>query len=143
PAPPAGRHAGSLPLERGYGRARSAPRSFCHPALASGPMLPDPLPRTLAELFAADPERGARFVIQAGDLRIDYSKQPVDEPLMAALLGAADEAGVLARRDAMFAGERINVTEDRSVLHVALRMPDGTSLAVDGVDVVPGVHAVL
>ena len=106
-------------------------------------MLPDPLPHTLTELFAADPRRGERYVIQAGDLYIDYSKQPVDEALLAGLVAAAERAGVPARRDAMFAGEHINVTEDRAVLHVALRMPDGASLVVDGVDVVPGVHAVL
>ena len=105
--------------------------------------LPAPLSSTLAELFAADPGRADRYVVAAGDLRIDYSKQPVDDTLLAALGEAAERAGVLARRDAMFAGEHINVTEDRAVLHTALRLPEGAALEVDGVDVVPGVHAVL
>ncbi|HWL41348.1 MAG TPA: glucose-6-phosphate isomerase [Ilumatobacter sp.] len=105
--------------------------------------LPVPLTATLAELFAADPSRAERYVVTAGDLRIDYSKQPVDDAIIAGLLAAAEAAGVAARRDAMFAGERINVTEDRAVLHTALRLPEGASLVVDGVDVVPGVHAVL
>jgi len=107
------------------------------------PKLPAPLTQTLADLFATDPGRAERYVVVAGDLRIDYSKQPVDDALLAGLLRTAVEAGVLARRDAMFAGEHINVTEDRAVLHTALRLPNGTSLVVDGVDVVPGVHAVL
>ncbi|MEO6653656.1 MAG: glucose-6-phosphate isomerase [Ilumatobacteraceae bacterium] len=99
--------------------------------------------RTLAQLFAADADRAARFTLHAGDLLIDYSKQPVDDELMAALVGWADEAGVPARRDAMFAGEHINVTEDRAVLHTALRAPADVEIAVDGADVVPDVHAVL
>ena len=77
----------------------------------------------LADLFAADPERGTRYVVDAGDLRIDYSKHPIDEALMTALLDWAAAARVTERRDAMFRGERINVTEDRPVLHVALRAP--------------------
>ncbi len=105
--------------------------------------LPTPLSDTLGELFAADPARAERYVITAGDLRIDYSKQPVDDQLLGGLLAAAAAAGVEARRDAMFAGERINVTEERAVLHTALRLPEGAALLVDGHDVVPGVHAVL
>ena len=105
--------------------------------------LPSPLTASLAELFAGDPGRAQRYVVMAGDLRIDYSKQPVDDALLTGLLGAAETAGVATRRDAMFAGEHINVTEDRAVLHTALRLPEGASLVVDGVDVVPGVHAVL
>lgn len=101
-----------------------------------------PLP-TLAELFARDPGRADRYVVEAGDLRIDYSKQPVDDDLLAALVAHAVDAGVLARRDAMFAGERINTTEDRAVLHVALRAPRGTVIEVDGHNVVLDVHAVL
>ncbi|HUF97831.1 MAG TPA: glucose-6-phosphate isomerase [Ilumatobacter sp.] len=105
--------------------------------------LPSPLQHSLQELFASDPGRSERYVLHAGDMRIDYSKQPVDDELLAALLEAAAEAGVLARRDAMFAGERINVTEDRAVLHTALRAPRDTSVIIDGVDVVPEVHEVL
>ncbi|MFP5487874.1 MAG: glucose-6-phosphate isomerase, partial [Acidimicrobiia bacterium] len=78
-----------------------------------------------------------------GDLRIDYSKQPITDDLLADLVGRARAAGVEQRRDAMFAGERINVTEDRAVLHVALRAPRGVVIEVDGEDVVPEVHAVL
>jgi glucose-6-phosphate isomerase len=99
--------------------------------------------RSLAELFRDDPDRAARYVVHAGDLRIDYSKQPVDDGLLAALTATASAAGVPARRDAMFAGEHINVTEDRSVLHAALRAPRGAVIEVDGADVVEGVHAVL
>jgi glucose-6-phosphate isomerase len=105
--------------------------------------LPAALHTSLAELFARDPGRAQRYVITAGDLRIDYSKQPVDDSLLSALVNAAAGAGVLARRDAMFAGEHINVTEDRAVLHTALRAPRGASVMADGVDVVPDVHAVL
>ena len=97
----------------------------------------------LADLFAADPERGTRYVVDAGDLRIDYSKHPIDEALMTALLDWAAAARVTERRDAMFRGERINVTEDRPVLHVALRAPPDAVIEVDGHNVVPDVHAVL
>ncbi|HZI45099.1 MAG TPA: hypothetical protein VFD53_07760, partial [Ilumatobacter sp.] len=99
--------------------------------------------KRLADLFAADPERAARCLIEAGDLRIDYSKHPIDETLMAALLDWANTSRITERRDAMFRGERINVTEDRPVLHVALRAPRGEVIEVDGHDVVPDVHDVL
>jgi glucose-6-phosphate isomerase len=99
--------------------------------------------RPLSELFHTDPERADRYVVQAGELRIDYSKQPVDDALMAALTGWAGSAGVAERRDAMFRGDHINVTEDRAVLHTALRAPRDSTLVVDGHDVVPDVHAVL
>ena len=98
---------------------------------------------TLAELFDRDPERADRYVIEVGDLRIDYSKHPIDDTLLAALIERAQTAGVVGRRDAMFAGEHINVTEDRAVMHVALRAPRDSAMFVDGVDVVPEVHAVL
>jgi glucose-6-phosphate isomerase len=98
---------------------------------------------TLVELFSADPGRAQRFRLAAGELLIDYSKQPVDATLMTALIEWAASAGVAEHRDRMFAGEHINVTEDRAVLHVALRAPAGTVLEVDGHDVVPDVHAVL
>jgi glucose-6-phosphate isomerase len=98
---------------------------------------------TLNELFDTDPGRAARYVVTAGDLRIDYSKQPVTTELLAELLDRARAAGVEQRRDAMFAGEHINVTEDRAVLHTALRAPAGAVVDADGEDVVPAVHAVL
>ncbi|MGA2208735.1 MAG: glucose-6-phosphate isomerase [Acidimicrobiales bacterium] len=97
----------------------------------------------LRELFAADPGRAERMTLQAGDLVFDYSKQRVSGETLRLLLALAERAGVAARRDAMFAGEHINVTENRAVLHVALRMPAGASLVVDGQDVVADVHAVL
>jgi glucose-6-phosphate isomerase len=99
--------------------------------------------RPLADLFAADPDRGERFVVAAGDLRIDYSKQPVDDGVLADLFDLARHSGVAERRDAMFSGEHINVTEDRAVLHTALRAPRDVEIVVDGDDVVPAVHEVL
>jgi glucose-6-phosphate isomerase len=99
--------------------------------------------RSLAELFEHDPQRAGRFRLEAVDLTIDYSKQPVDEALMGTLIEWADSAGVEQRRDAMFAGAPINVTEGRSVLHTALRVPPEAVVEVDGKNVVPGVHEVL
>jgi len=99
--------------------------------------------RPLRELFESDSDRADRYVVEAGDLRIDFSKQPLDDALLTALVGAASDAGVVARRDAMFAGDRINVTEGRAVLHTALRAPRETSIELDGQDVVPAVHEVL
>jgi glucose-6-phosphate isomerase len=97
----------------------------------------------LRDLFAADPGRGARLVADGAGLHLDFSKNRVTEETLLLLGRLAEEQGVAARRDAMFAGERINVSEDRAVLHVALRMPRGRSLIVDGVDVVEQVHEVL
>ena len=99
--------------------------------------------RHLRQLFADQPDRGSTMVASAGDLVLDYSKHRVDSGALAALFDVARKAGVAERRDAMFAGERINTTEDRSVLHVALRMPRTAHLEVDGRDVVADVHAVL
>jgi len=99
--------------------------------------------RHLRDLFAEEPGRGAAMVATAADLVLDYSKHRIDGAALAALLALARRAGVAERRDAMFAGERINTTEDRAVLHVALRMPRGSTLVVDGRDVVADVHAVL
>ena len=99
--------------------------------------------RHLRELFAEDPVRGERFRAQAAGLYLDYSKNRITEETLRLLCQLARESGVERRRDAMFAGEHINVSENRSVLHVALRMPKGTSLIVDGVDVVAEVHTVL
>ena len=99
--------------------------------------------RHLREFFEADPSRGNAMTATAGELVLDYSKHRVDGDALAALLGVARRAGVAERRDAMFAGERINTTEDRAVLHVALRMPRDATLVADGRDVVADVHAVL
>ncbi|TML94106.1 MAG: glucose-6-phosphate isomerase [Actinobacteria bacterium] len=97
----------------------------------------------LRDLFAADPERGERFSIEAEGLFLDYSKNRITEDTIRLLLQLAEERGVAERRDAMFAGEKINVTERRAVLHVALRAPKGEHIEVDGEDVVPEVHEVL
>jgi glucose-6-phosphate isomerase len=97
----------------------------------------------LRQLFADDPGRGERLTAEAAGLYLDYSKNRVTDETMRLLVQLAEESGVAERRDAMFRGERINVSENRSVLHVALRMPKGTSLVVDGVDVVAQVHEVL
>ncbi len=97
----------------------------------------------LRELFDGDPERAARLCADGAGLHLDYSKNRVTDETMRLLFELARESGLEARRDAMFAGEHINVSEDRAVLHVALRMPAGTTLVVDGVDVVAEVHQVL
>ena len=97
----------------------------------------------LRTLFADDPGRGERLTAEGAGLFLDYSKNRVTGETLALLLRLADEAGLAARIEAMFRGERINVTEDRAVLHVALRAPRDATLVVDGTDVVPEVHAVL
>jgi glucose-6-phosphate isomerase len=99
--------------------------------------------RHLRELFAEDPGRGERLTAEGAGLFLDYSKNRVSDDTIRLLLELAAERGVEARRDAMFAGEHINVSEDRAVLHVALRMPRERSLLVDGVDVVKEVHGTL
>ena len=99
--------------------------------------------RHLRELFAEDPERGERLTATASGLYLDYSKNRVTAETMRLLVELARESGVEERRDAMFRGDRINVSENRSVLHVALRMPREASLIVEGVDVVKQVHDVL
>ena len=99
--------------------------------------------RHLRELFAEDLTRGERFCAEAAGLYLDYSKNRITIETMSLLLELAEQSGLQRHRDAMFAGEKINVSEGRSVLHVALRMPKGTSLVVDGVDVVAEVHRVL
>jgi glucose-6-phosphate isomerase len=99
--------------------------------------------RHLRELFAADPGRGERLAAEAEGLYLDYSKNRVTDETLALLLQLAQESQVEERRDAMMRGELINVSEHRAVLHVALRMPRGSSLVVDGVDVVAQVHEVL
>jgi glucose-6-phosphate isomerase len=99
--------------------------------------------RHLRDLFAEDPSRGERLALEAEGIYLDYSKHRVTDETIALLVQLAEETGVAERRDAMFRGERINVTEDRPVLHVALRMPRERSLVVDDRDVVRDVHEVL
>jgi glucose-6-phosphate isomerase len=97
----------------------------------------------LRELFAGDPGRAERLACEAAGLHLDYSKNLVTGETLALLLQLAEEVGLRARIDAMFRGERINATEARPALHVALRAPRSARIVVDGEDVVPGVHAVL
>src|ERR687898_672634 len=99
--------------------------------------------RHLSDLFAADPTRGERLTAEGAGLYLDYSKNRITDDTIDLLVGLADQSGLAERRDAMFRGEHINVSEDRAVLHVALRMPRHRSLIVDGEDVVKEVHAVL
>ena len=98
---------------------------------------------SLRQLFAEDPERSKRFTLQALGLYFDYSKNRITSETIRLLLELAEQSGLRRHIDAMFAGEKINVTEQRSVLHVALRAPKGQQIFSDGVDVVPEVHAVL
>ncbi len=97
----------------------------------------------LRTLFAADPERGTRMTAEAAGIYLDYSKNRITDETIKLLLRLADECGLRQRINAMFRGEKINRTENRAVLHVALRAPRGTSIVVDGKDVVPGVLEVL
>jgi glucose-6-phosphate isomerase len=99
--------------------------------------------RELRGLFADEPDRGPAWTLEAAGLRADFSKQRITGDVMSALLDLAREQGVLAKRDAMFAGEHINATEDRAVLHTALRLPPGATLEVDGADVATEVREVL
>jgi glucose-6-phosphate isomerase len=97
----------------------------------------------LRKLFADDPHRGARMTAEAAGIYVDYSKNRITGETLELLLRLAEECGLRARIDAMFRGDKINITEKRAVLHVALRAPKGDSIVVDGEDVVPQVHAVL
>jgi len=97
----------------------------------------------LRQLFAEDPGRSKRLAVESTGLYLDYSKNRITDETVRLLVQLAGERGVAARRDAMFRGEKINVTENRAVLHIALRAPRDTQIKVDGVDVVPEVHAVL
>ncbi|MFH8577965.1 glucose-6-phosphate isomerase [Streptomyces zaomyceticus] len=97
----------------------------------------------LRDLFAAEPERGTGYTLRVGDLYLDYSKHLVTDETLTLLRELAAATGVAELRDAMFRGEKINTTEDRAVLHTALRAPRGAVIEVDGENVVPGVHAVL
>jgi glucose-6-phosphate isomerase len=97
----------------------------------------------LRELFAADPSRGERLTAEAEGIFLDYSKNRVDDDTIRLLLRLAEESGLREHIDAMFAGKKINITEDRAVLHVALRAPSNEQILLDGIDVVPRVHEVL
>jgi glucose-6-phosphate isomerase len=97
----------------------------------------------LRQLFADDPKRGERLAVEAVGLYLDYSKNRVTDETMHLLLQLAEQSGLRARIDAMFRGEKINITEKRAALHVALRAPLDESIIVDGKNVVPEVHAVL
>jgi glucose-6-phosphate isomerase len=97
----------------------------------------------LRDLFADDPRRGERMALEAAGIYFDYSKHRITDETLTLLLQLAEESGLRPRIEAMFGGEKINVTEKRAVLHVALRAPRGQSIPVDGEDVVPQVHAVL
>ncbi len=97
----------------------------------------------LRDLFSSDPTRGTRLTISAVGLYLDYSKNRVNDQTLSLLLELAKDAGLTAKISAMFAGEKINITENRAVLHTALRAPKGSSIVVDGVNVVKEVHAVL
>jgi glucose-6-phosphate isomerase len=97
----------------------------------------------LRQLFAYDPSRGERLTAEAAGLFLDYSKNRITDETLKLLIQLAEESGLRDRMEAMFRGDKINITENRAVLHVALRAPRGTSIVVDGVNVVPEVHAVL
>src|SRR5204862_5677768 len=97
----------------------------------------------LQKFFADDPTRGERMTLEAVGLFLDYSKNRVTDETLKLLVQLADESGLRERIDAMFRGDKINITENRAVLHVALRAPRGASVVVDGENVVPQVHAVL
>ena len=99
--------------------------------------------RHLRDLFAHDPKRGERMTVEAAGVFLDYSKNRIDDETLRLLVALAEQSGLRERIEAMFRGEKINVTENRAVLHVALRAPKGASIAVDGENVVPEVHAVL
>src|SRR5258708_3495670 len=99
--------------------------------------------RHLRDLFAHDPKRGERMTVEAAGIFLDYSKNRIDDETLRLLLALAEQSALRERIDAMFRGEKINITENRAVLHVALRAPKSESIVVDGEDVVPGVHAVI
>src|SRR6202140_1029611 len=97
----------------------------------------------LRKLFADDPKRGERMTAEAVGIFLDYSKNRITDQTIKLLIQLAEESGVQARMDAMFRGEKINITENRAALHVALRAPRGASIFVNGLNVVPQVQAVL
>src|SRR5829696_1157127 len=99
----------------------------------------DPTKTAAWAWFAEDPSRAEKFTFTAGDLYVDLSKNLINDDVLGALVELGEEVGLTERREAMFSGEHINVTEDRAVLHVALRLPRDASLVVDGADAVPQV----
>ncbi len=99
--------------------------------------------RTLKQMFAEDPERATRYSLEAAGLFVDFSKNRISDETLRLLLMLAEESGLRSKIDDMFSGKKINITESRAVLHVALRAPKDESIVTDGVDVVPEVHAVL
>lgn len=113
-----------------------------HPAWETLSIQSESLPH-LRELFASDPARAEKFQIEAAGLFLDYSKNLITSETVACLIDLANAAGLRGKIDAMFRGDKINITENRAVLHTALRAPRTASIKVDGVDVVPEVHAVL
>ena len=98
---------------------------------------------TLRQLFDQDAQRGTRFTLEGAGIFLDYSKNRITAETIELLVQLAEERGLKDRIAAMFRGDKINITENRAVLHVALRAPKGEVIKVDGEDVVPGVHAVL
>src|ERR1700759_5657867 len=98
---------------------------------------------TLAQLFADDAKRGERLAVQAEGIYLDYSKNRITDETLKLLVQLAEQSGLRAKIDAMFSGQKINISENRSVLHVALRAPGGATINVDGQNAVPEVHAVL
>src|ERR1700710_2680240 len=97
----------------------------------------------LRELFEKDPSRGERYTAEADGIFLDYSKNRVNDETLKLLVKLAEDSGLREKIDAMFRGDKINITEDRAVLHVALRAPKRQQIRVDGIDVVPSVHEVL
>src|SRR4051812_27085006 len=97
----------------------------------------------LRDLFAESPDRGTALSTEAVGIYLDYSKNRIDDEALRLLIELAEQSGLRERIDAMFSGAKINVTEDRAVLHVALRAPKSAQILVDDIDVVPGVHKVL
>jgi glucose-6-phosphate isomerase len=123
--------------------ARSAPLTERRTWKALAAHYEDVRERHLRQLFADDPGRGERLTAEAVGLYLDYSKNRITDDTLKLLLQLAEECDLRGRIDAMFRGDKINITEDRAVLHVALRAPRGTAIVVDGENVVPQVHAVL
>ncbi len=123
--------------------AASRKRLTEHPAWKALMTHPGDHQLNLKDLFASDPKRGERMTAEAAGIYLDYSKNLISDETLRLLLQLAGETSLRERIDAMFRGERINITENRAVLHVALRAPRGASMIVDGENVVPRVHAVL
>src|ERR1051326_8936126 len=123
------------PGKRSAGRPAAWRALAAHPATLQGVHL--------RKLFADDPGRGERMTVEAAGILLDYSKKRMDDETLRLLVALAEQSGLREKIDAMFRGDKINVTEDRAVLHVALRAPKGASIVVDGRNVVPEVHTVL